>query len=448
MLIFMKRIASFGLAAFIFLIPSCAIAPWANPSASPIETTSARSGEEATPSASQTSKAQILIDTPRILEDSQSGTVVLGIIHNDSDQDLTEISLEVSLLDSDGDLLDRQQLSPLLEHLAPGEDSPYTARFEAPDGIASAEVELLHSKAASFDRAAVEFQEVRTFTTQTGEYAILGTVNNPSDEPLTLHDLGILLKDDSGVIIALSRLAAGPASLMPEQISPVLLIFATPPDAGEGELYADATINRSLPPVELSFTRDPTLEFTDQGLPFVLGEIHNEAGYIRWVRVLIAVYYEDLLLSCTVTTFPIPIGPDENRAFLESRLPGLVTNAESQGIALENVEIQALIELDFSRSFDETPVPLSVEIDRYQYQGSSLILHGKVSNPEENAIEQPTVLGTVRTMTGELVSAGWSIVADTLAPFETLEFVLPLTLPQDTDTVMSEFDLQAVGFYQ
>ncbi len=447
MLTFMKRFAFFILAALLFSTQSCTAAPWTNPPPSATEKSSTRSEEDTTPSASQTSEVQILIDTPRIVEDSEWGSIVLGIIHNGSNQDFAEISLEVSLLDTNGDLLARQRVSPLLEHLASGEDSPYTARFEVFEGNASAEVELLHSTAASFDRISVDFQEIEAFTTQAGEYAVLGTVSNPSDEPLTLHDFGILLKDDSGAIVDLSRFAAGPARLMPEQVSPVLLLFDTPPDTRDREVYADATINRSLAPIELSFTREPSLEFTDQGLPFVLGEIHNEASYFRWVRLLIAAYYNDQLLSCTATTFPIPIQPDENRAFLESRLPGLVTNAESHGIPLEDVEIQVNIELDLSRSFDETPVPLSIEIDRYQSVGSSLLLHGEITNLEENAIKQPTVLGTMRTTTGELVSAGWLVVADTLAPAETLDFVLPLTLPKNTDTVMSEFDIQAVGFY-
>jgi hypothetical protein len=164
------------------------------------------------------------------------------------------------------------------------------------------------------------------------------------------------------------------------------------------------------------------------------------------VRLLIAAYHEEDLLSCTVTTFPIPIHPNENRAFLESQMPGLIANTESRGISLEDVEIQALIELNFSRGFDENPIQLSIEIDRYQPLGSSLMLHGKITNPEEIMIEQPTVLATVRTTTGDLISAGWLIVASNLAATETLDFVLPLTMPQNTDTVMSEFDLHAVGF--
>ena len=447
MLCFMKRSATFILAAIIFLVPSCGTAPWDSLTASPTETTSTHSDADTTSSASQTPEPQILIDTPQILKDRESGTVVVGSVRNDSDQDFGEISLEVSLLDINGDMLGSQHVSPLLRHLAPGEDSPYAARFEAADGIASAEVEILHFTTASFDRASVAFQETKAFTTQDGEYAVLGTVSNPSDEPLTLHDFGILLEDDSGAIIDLSRWAAGPANLMPEEASPVLLLFDTPPDAGEREIYADATVTRSIAPVELTFTREPSLEFTDQGLPFVLGEIHNDAGYFRWVRLLIAAYHAGELLSCTVTSFPVPIQPDENRAFLESRLPGLVANAESQGIPLEDVEIQVRIELDLSRSFDETPVPLAIEIDRYQSVGSSLLLHGTIINTAESIIKQPTVIGTLRTTTGELVSAGWSIAADTLAPAETLDFVLPLTLPQNTDIVMSEFDLQAVGFY-
>jgi hypothetical protein len=442
-----KRIAFLILVSILFLVPSCSSGSWANTSLPPTETTTADSSEEITSAAQQTPTPEIQIKQPQILTGGQSGTVVLGIIQNDSDQHIAKISLEVSLLDFNGDLLDHQSISPLLEHLAPGEESPYAARFDTSEGIDSIEMEIIHSEFASFDRASLKFQETSTFTTRAGEFALLGTVTNSSNEPLNLHSFGILLTDESGSIIDLSTLAAGPTSLEPGQSYPVLLTLISPIDAGEWVFYADATTTTSLPPVELIFTREPSLELTDQGLPFVLGEIHNDAGYIRWVRLLIAAYHESDLLSCTVTTFPIPIHPDENTAFLETRLPGLLANAESQGISLEDIEIEVNIELNFARSFDETPIPLSVEIDRYQPVGSALILHGKITNTEEKTLAQPTVLATMRTTTGELVSTGWSIVSDMLAPAETLVFVLPLTLPQNTDTIMSEFDLYAVGFY-
>ena len=203
-----------------------------------------------------------------------------------------------------------------------------------------------------------------------------------------------------------------------------------------------------LTAIELTLSQNPVLKFTDQNLPFVIGEINNDAGYIRWVRLLISAQYGDQLLSCTVHTFPAPLNPAESRVFLETNLPGLVPNAKNKGIPLDKVDIEVTIELNFSRDFDEIPIHLPIEIDLYQPVGSSLILRGSLTNPEEKTIMQPTVFATVRTTMGELVSAGWIVVAYEIAPSETLSFVLPLTLPQNTDTVMSEFDVQAIGFEQ
>lgn len=389
----------------------------------------------------------ITIAGPQILNGSTEGIGIIGLIRNESKQDLAEIVIVVSVFDPEENIFAMQEISPILNHLNPSEESLYFAWFEGISGEIITDIEITHSENTSFEHASVEIDDISIFTTSDGVQAILGKVTNPSDEPLTLHDFGFLKVNSEDEMLDFAVSAAGPLTLAPGETLPILAVSHTQTPANDWEFYADATINTSLPPVELSFTRSPSLEFTNQGLPFVLGEIHNEAAYIRWVRLLIAAYHENQLLSCTVTKIPVPIHPGENRAFLESQLPGLLTNAESRGIDLDDIEIQAHIELNLSRGFDEIPVPLSIEIDRYQSVGSSLMLHGNITNSEEISIMQPTVLATVRTTTGELVSAGWSIVSDIMASAETLDFVLPLTLPRDADIVMSEFDLHAVGFY-
>jgi hypothetical protein len=69
-----------------------------------------------------------------------------------------------------------------------------------------------------------------------------------------------------------------------------------------------------------------------------------------------------------------------------------------------------------------------------------------ISNNGEADVEQAMVLVTMYSTTGELITAGWSVLPESLAAGYSAELILPLTLPQGTDPAMSEFDVQAAGF--
>jgi hypothetical protein len=90
-------------------------------------------------------------------------------------------------------------------------------------------------------------------------------------------------------------------------------------------------------------------------------------------------------------------------------------------------------------------VPLEVQVTSYEAIGGTLFLQGVIENGTAVTVTSASVLAAVRSIEGAPVTAGWRIVAATLEPAATVDFVLELALPHDVDLVTSEYDVVARG---
>ena len=76
--------------------------------------------------------------------------------------------------------------------------------------------------------------------------------------------------------------------------------------------------------------------------------------------------------------------------------------------------------------------------------GSALFIRGTLSNTAQSRIDVATVFADVRTSSGELFTAGWSVLGP-LEPDESTEFVLDLPVPAGVGAELLEYDLRAIG---
>jgi hypothetical protein len=187
------------------------------------------------------------------------------------------------------------------------------------------------------------------------------------------------------------------------------------------------------------------LKFTAQGNPFVVGEIHNPDDQPRWATFLVELLLDDETFGLASITPPTPLGPGENRAFTVASFPGLRSKLAGQATQPDDIRVEITYDPRASSPSDATFLPLDLNINLYETIGSSLIVRGTVSNTGPEAVQSAIVQATVRLTSGEPLTAGWLVAADTLGVGESVVFILPLTLPQGADPAMSEYDFQAAG---
>jgi hypothetical protein len=86
-----------------------------------------------------------------------------------------------------------------------------------------------------------------------------------------------------------------------------------------------------------------------------------------------------------------------------------------------------------------------LEIDHVETIGSSLFVRGRITNPSEEDLEGPTVMGAVYSTSGDLWTAGWSTPQERIAGNDQLEFGFDLPWPAGFDLAQAEYDFRALA---
>lgn len=276
------------------------------------------------------------------------------------------------------------------------------------------------------------------FITSQGELAILGVVSNPDLAPARLQLLSLVAIDPNGQPSARANLRYGPSLLMGGERVPFLAVAAHNPGHARWEVVASAATGGTAGTIEL--LGEPDLRLTPQGAPFVLGQLHNPAGEPQDARLLLTLWQGDRLLSVCGLDTPVALGPGEQLSFSAIDFPGFELRAG--GVAAEDLRVEARVE---SAAASATAEPLALTVEVFHSVGSALFLRGTVTNQQSRSLDLPAVLAEVRSLNGELWTAGWTVMTGSLGPAEQRDFVLELPLEQEIDPALAEFDLRAYG---
>jgi hypothetical protein len=439
-----KSRANLTLLILVTLIGGCAQIPRLTPTATLPAATSIFPTRTAF--ISPTPPPEIEIDNLTLLEGQIHGDwTVVGLLENRSSKQLSSILIQVSIHDAAGTLLGQKVLPPALSHLGPEETIPIVARFTGVGTATASSAEIIASQTTSFQRARVIVDDISTTPTEDGGLAILGTIINMGSQPAAVDDFGLMLTSSDGEILGYASGIAWLSILGPRESAPFLALLEHNPATFKPNPYIDATITEAPKEGRLTLTQEATISVTDQGTPFVLGEITNEDRRARWAALLLVLKQEETPLALATVNPPLPLGPGESRAFTASEFPGLRAQLAQIETQPDSLTVEVHIDPRASQPANVEAMLLDLQIMLFEPVGSSLIFRGMVSNPTDIDVETATVMATMRTSTGKLLTAGWTIVADTLAAGEQIEFVLPLSLPAGADPALSEYDIRAAG---
>ena len=428
----------------VAVIGACAPALPPPPALSPSATTVITPTKIPTISATPTLEVEIQ-ELTVLPGDTPGDWTVIGLLENQSGQKLTSVSVEISVLDADDTLLATQDIPIPLSHLGLEETSPFKAHFPDVGFAATAIAKIFAHETISFERAQVKVEVLSSVPTGDGRLAILGTVVNSSFKQVIIHSLGILGIDSDDRLVDFTPSATVLSSLGPGEKTPFLAIMESDPGEVEFTTYIDATTTLNQEENLFSTPEPPKVLLTEQGAPLVVGSIRNDDNRSRWSTLLLILKLEDEIVTVAPVRPPIPLQPGESLAYAISDFPGLSTQLARYESQADALSAEIVVDPLASQPADQIAVPLDLRITHFEPIGSSLILKGVVSNSGEGDVESVSILVAVRSTTGELLTAGWSANAQSLAVNDTLDFILPLSLPQGADMAMSEYDLQVLG---
>jgi hypothetical protein len=142
---------------------------------------------------------------------------------------------------------------------------------------------------------------------------------------------------------------------------------------------------------------------------------------------------------------PIPLAPDEARPLALTDFPGLAEQTMSGSQSLANLRPQALVDPAGSQPSEATTVWLEIEINAYEAVGGALYVHGTADNQSRVQVLEPTVIGALRSTSGEVWSAAEVSLGDALPSGSQASFLLVMPRPAGVEPSAGEFDIRGTG---
>lgn len=365
---------------------------------------------------------------------------VLGWVQNRSDTAVDELRLNVELVEPDGNVLAGIVIVPVQRGLEPGQRTPFAAEFEGVTGVAMAQVEPVSQAVQAIQLAELSIDMGEQFVMPDGRLAILGTLTNDEAELVALNQLGLLAVDTRSQPRLLAGMQAGPAYLAPGETAPFLASADHNPGQARWEAYYDARVAESSTAATIESVPDLDLRFTPQGAPFVLGELTNSAAEPQRIRMQVALMDGQRLLSLGELETPVALEPGTRLGYTLAAFP-------AYALRLGKTPPEQLSVVGRLESIPEPAhqLPLRVSVDAFHSVGSTLFVRGSLTNEQVAALARPAVLAEVRLVTGELWTAGWTVLSAPVEPGASAEFVLELPLAEELEPTELEFDLRAFG---
>jgi hypothetical protein len=414
------------------------------PTSTPSATATPLSTKTATPS--PTPPTDIVIRDINLLPgDDRGDHYVIGILENQSGEQIESTSIRVSILDKNEKLLAEQIVTSFLNRIDPKAISPFKAYFTNVGEAASATAHIDAFQPTEYPKVKLKISDLTTFPTIDGGLAVLGMVKNPNATPILIEVLGLLVVDPQGDPIDIVPYTAGLSMLDPGDRVPFLVLLSEDPGDVEFLPYSCATPARDILATSLLISTPPKVLFTDQGTPLIIGMITNEDDRSFLMEFLVVVRIEDEILTIASIKPSLPLRPGESRPYTFTGFPGLASQLLRHEAQIAELTAEILIDQHASHPSDRTLVQLDVQVTQYEIIGSSLFIKGVIFNPYEKGVESTTVLAAIHSTAGNLLTAGWTELHEILPAKESSDFLLQLSLPQGADPAMSEYDLQALG---
>ncbi|MEE9216678.1 MAG: hypothetical protein V3U32_04510, partial [Anaerolineales bacterium] len=414
------------------------------------------------------------------------------------------VQLSVSLLDATGEVIAEESGSALMSNLLPGEASPFSVSFEGAAAPAGSRVETLRQEPANgltLDDSQADDQQAddqradgpqaddrraegrqaddqradgpqsddslaegrqaddqqadgrpanhrpelvseleEFFVTGSGELAIMGFITNPGNRHIALDSLGFLGRSPNDREISLAVMQFGPNQLAPGETAPFLALAPENPGAVQWIPFHDGLIAEPPSPRSLEIREAPKLHLTAQGAPFVVGTLVN-SGDAASGSVLISLFKGNRLIGLLELETPRPLETGEQLPFVAFGFPGVSLRFDPSDP--NAIRVEARVE-ESAADRTQTLIDLPVDVSAFLSVGSAIFIRGTIRNPMDFDVYAATIYAEVRSSTGELVTAGWS-VPKALEPGSSVEFVLDLPIPVGMDATLTEYDLRAIG---
>jgi hypothetical protein len=338
------------------------------------------------------------------------------MLSNDTERDVNDIEIEVSLLDANGAVLYTETAYSTLYSLAPGEFSPFTFySYEDVVGVDSIVATVVGNGTTDLDRATLDFYGSSIFYDPTwNDVYVSGNIVNNNADPVEINSLSGTLLDSSGAIVSADTAYPYMYQLGPGEESPFTIMFDTPPGEGGSltnfEFYVDAEYTDPAQTFDVVLSED-NYNYLDTFDDFhLLGTLTNNSNVYLSARLVAGLYDDnDNCIDSSSLYLPVPVAPGETIPF-DFDVWG-PTNYLTEAY---NASTVYWIQIDWYSTYEAfaTPYVIGTSDNTNTYDGYSATFTGNVVNTSGRDLDNATVLVALYDKTsGQLVAFDYGYVS-------------------------------------
>jgi hypothetical protein len=384
------------------------------PAATETPITAAQTG---TSTAIQPVGGQVTVMEMNSFKDESDYWYFYGLVRNDTEQTISDLQIEVKLLDSTETEIYTYTTRSILNYLAPGETSPFsdytTAAF--PDGKTMQASVVGSNSTEAINRATLEYRGITMWTDDYNNVYLSGEVFNANTNPVKINSIGGSLTDDTGKLVTASYAYPVLGYIELNGSSPFTMMFDAPLGQAAAltryNFYSDALSTDPATTYDISLS-DKNNDYQDSnGDTHLVGSVTNNNSEPMNIYLVAGIYDKDgNCVDASSIYLPVPLNP--GMAFpYDLNMWGPMDYAPA---AYETASDFKII-VDWASTHEASPpaYTLTTQNDTNAYDGSISKFNGTViNNSGRDLTVAIVIIALYNKASGELIATNYSYVTD------------------------------------
>ncbi len=373
-----------------------------------------------------------------------------GLIRNDTDRTVSDVEVEVKLLDANAAILYTYTTYSSLYYLGPGESSPFkdftTEPF--PTGATVQATVVGNGTSDPLNRANLEYRGVTLWADEYNDVYLAGEVINNSADPVQVNGIAGTLVDASGKVVTASTAYPYLNHIEPGKSGPFVMMFDAPTGQAASltsyNLYTDAVITDPVTTYDLTLSDEHYKYLDSFGDMHLIGSVTNNSSVELSVYLVAGIYDANgNVIDANSVYMPVPLAPGETLPY-DFDIWGSVDYVSEAYAAASQYQIffdwYSIYET-FSPAYN-----ISTSDDTNTFDGSTATFSGNVLNNSGRDLDSATVIVALYDKgTGKLIATNYTYVSGPIANNATGSYEVYLYTESNIDSNNVQYVITAKG---
>ena len=375
---------------------------------------------------------------------------IYGLISNDTAQWVSDIVIEIQLLDASGNVLYSDTTNPAIINLAAGESSPFILyTYEPLSGVETIGAQILSNGTTSIERANLEFSGVTLwYDAIFNDVYIAGNVTNTASDPVQVNGIAASLHGSDGALESANTAYPFLYYLNPGVSAPFRVMFDVPPEQGASytdyKLYLDAQLTSPTRTLNLVTSAEHYWYLDAYEKFHLVGTLTNNTESYLNVRLLAGIFDDaGNCIDVASLYLPVAVSPGTTLPY-DFDLWGALDSSQEANQTATQYEI--FIDWYSTSEAYLKPVPITTQDNTNSFDGYSASFSGNVLNTAGRSLDSATVIVSLYDRsTGELIATDYTYVSGPIEDGGLLPYTAYLYPQAEFEPANIEFTVYAFG---